>query len=308
MGIRLFITGAGGYLGGVLAAGLATLPGVTGVTGMVNRSRPAMPLPDNVKLIELDVRSPELADAMAGHDVVIHSAFVVQWLKRMPAAVRDEINLGGTRNVAQAAVKNRAARLLYASSCAVYDPRAVHGKENVSEEAPLNQGDTPMYYWNSKAIAERLLLAALAGSGVILTRFRMSYIIGPYNRATAPGFRANAVLFPGYNPRTQFVHEDDVVQAFALALRAELPGAFNVVPDDAIPMADAFKLMGAQPRRIPIWLARLVSFVRWNYLDSPTHPSWVRATLVDFTSSNAKLKATGWTPRYTSVEAIRSAL
>ncbi len=308
MGIRLVITGAGGYLGSVLTARLVTLPEVTAVTGMVNRSRPAMPLPDNVRLVELDVRSPELADAMAGHDVVIHSAFIVQWLKRMPAAVRDEINLGGTRNVAHAAVKNRVERLLYASSCAVYDPRYADGKENVSEEAPLNQGDTPMYYWNSKAIAERLLVAALAGSGIVLTRFRMSYIIGPHNRATVPGFRANAVLFPGYNPHTQFVHEDDVAQAFALALRTDLPGAFNVVPDDAIRMADVFKLMGAQPRRIPVWLARLVSFIRWNYLDSPTHPSWVRATLIDFTSSNAKLRAAGWSPRYTSAEAIRSAL
>lgn len=308
MGIRLFITGAGGYLGSVLTARLATLPEVTAVTGMVNRSRPAMPLPDNVRLVELDVRSPELADAMAGHDVVIHSAFIVQWLKKMPAAVRDDINLGGTRNIARAVIKNRGARLIYASSGAVYDPRYAHGKEALTEEAPLNGGDTPMYYWNSKAIAERLLVKELAGHKAVLTRFRMSYIIGPHNRATVPGFRTNAVLFPGYNPRTQFIHEHDVAQAFALALRTDLPGAFNVVPDDAIRMADVFKLMGAQPRRIPVWLARLVSFIRWNYLDSPTHPSWVRATLVDFTASNAKLRAAGWAPRYTSAEAIRSAL
>src|SRR3990172_9547132 len=101
MGIKVFITGAGGYLGSVLATQLAGMPEVDSITGVVNHTLPPSPLPDKVNLIKMDIRSPELADAMSEHDFVIHSAFIVQWLTNMPAAVRDDINFNGTRNVAQ---------------------------------------------------------------------------------------------------------------------------------------------------------------------------------------------------------------
>jgi nucleoside-diphosphate-sugar epimerase len=308
MGIKVFITGAGGYLGRVLATQLSGMPEIESITGAVNNTLPPSSLPDKVNLIKMDIRSPELADAMSGHDFAIHSAFIVQWLANMPAAVRDDINFNGTRNVAQAAVKNKVRGFLHASSVAAYDPIQAQGKENLGEDCPLGKGDSPMYYWNSKALAEKILSEIVTPSGIALTLFRISYIIGPCNYATVPGFRENAVLFPGYNPRAQFVHENDVAEAFAQAIRTDMPGAFNVVTDDSIRLSDIYKIIGAKPMTIPVWLARLVAFVRWRYLGSPTHPSWVQATLVDFSASNAKLKATGWAPRYNCAEAIRTAL
>jgi nucleoside-diphosphate-sugar epimerase len=308
MGIKVFITGAGGYLGSVFATQLASMPEIDGITGVVNNTLPPSPLPDKVNLIKMDIRSPEIADAMSGHDFVIHSAFIVQWSANMPAAVRDDINFNGTRNIAQAAVKNKVRGFLHASSVAAYDPIQAQGKENLGEDCPLGKGDSPMYYWNSKALAERILSEIVIPSGIALTLFRISYIIGPCNYATVPGFRNNAVLFPGHNPRAQFVHEDDVAQAFAQAIRTDMPGAFNVVPDDSIRLSEIYKIIDAKPMTIPVWLARLVALVRWRYLGSPTHPSWVQATLVDFSASNAKLKATGWTPHYKCAEAIRTAL
>ena len=127
MGIKVFITGAGGYLGSVLATQLASMPEIDGITGVVNNTLPPSPLPDKVNLIKMDIRSPEIADAMSGHDFVIHSAFIVQWSANMPAAVRDDINFNGTRNVAQAAIKNKVRGFLHASSVAAYDPIQVQG-------------------------------------------------------------------------------------------------------------------------------------------------------------------------------------
>ena len=308
MGIKVSITGAGGYLGSVLATQLASMPEIDGITGVVNNTLPPSPLPDKVNLIKMDIRSPEIADAMSGHDFVIHSAFIVQWSANMPAAVRDDINFNGTRNVAQAAIKNKVRGFIHASSVAAYDPIQVQGKENLGEDCSLGKGDSPMYYWNSKALAERILSEIVIPSRIALTLFRISYIIGPCNYATVPGFRENAVLFPGHNPRAQFVHENDVAQAFAQAIRTDMTGAFNVVPDDSIRLSDVYKTIGAKPMTIPVWLARLIAFVRWRYLGSPTHPSWVQATLVDFSARNAKLKATGWTPHYKCADAIRTAL
>ncbi|MBI5825640.1 MAG: NAD-dependent epimerase/dehydratase family protein [Chloroflexi bacterium] len=273
MGIKVFITGAGGYLGSVLATQLACMPEVDSITGVINNTLPPSPLPDKVNLVKIDIRSPEIADAMSGHDFVIHSAFIVQWLANMPAAVRDDINFNGTRNVAQAAIKNKVRGFIHASSVAAYDPIQAQGKENLGEDCLIGKGDSPMYYWNSKALAERILSEVVTPSGIALTLFRISYIIGPCNYATVPGFRENAVLFPGYNPCAQFVHENDVAQAFAQAIHTDMPGAFNVVPDDSIRLSEIYKIIDAKPMTIPVWLARLVAFVRWRYLGSPTHPS-----------------------------------
>lgn len=308
MGIKVFITGVSGYLGSVLTGYLASLPEIDGITGVINKNTPPSPLPPKVKLIKMDIRSPELVDAMAGHDFVAHSAFVVLWPATMPAAVRDDINFNGTRNVAQAAIKNHLRGFIYASSLAAYDQVYALEKENISEEYPIGKGDTSVYYWNSKAISEKLLTEVLEPSKVTLTILRISYIIGPQNHTTVPSFRKIAANFAGHDPHLQFIHEDDVAKAFAQALRGNMTGAFNVVPDDSVRLADVYKTIGAKPMTVPIWLARLVSFIRWKYFGAPLHSSWVQATLADFSASNAKLKTTGWKANYNSMEAIKTAL
>jgi Nucleoside-diphosphate-sugar epimerases len=308
MGLKVFVSGASGYLGNVLVAHLAAMPEVEHITGLSNNALQPAPFSPKVNFVKMDIRSPELAGVIAGHEVVIHTAFLVQWISRMPAAVRDDINLRGTRNLAQAAVESRAQKVIYASSISAYDPLLVQGTDDVKEEFPTGKGDSSMYYWNNKAIAENILTEILGPSGIMLTSLRLSYIIGPRNRITVAGFRENAANFRGRDPRAQFVHEEDVAEAFGQAVLADMPGAFNAVPDGNIRLSEVYEIIGAKPITVPLWLAHLITFVRWQYLGSPVHPSWIRSALVDATLSNAKLKAAGWRPRYSSRDAILAAI
>lgn len=306
--MRIFLTGASGYLGSLLADRLAALPEVENITGIATKL-PTAPLPAKVKFIQMDIRSLELTKVMAGHDAVVHTACVVLWPAKMPAKERDDINFNGIRNMAQAALANKVSRFVHTSSMAAYNPELGRGKSDVSENFPIGNGNSPFYYWNAKAAAERTLSEIFARTSTVLTCFRPIYIIGPRNRVNVKSYRENAVKFPGCNPRRQFIHEEDVVSAFIQALRSDMPGAYNVVPDDFIRMNDVWKIVGAKfVPSMPVWLASLVAGIRWRFLGSPIHPSWVREILVDFTGSNAKLKSTGWKPRYDSVEALRSAL
>ncbi len=208
-----------------------------------------------------------------------------------------------------AALANKVRRFIHTSSMAAYDPRLARGKSDVTEDFPTGNGDSPFYYWNAKAAAERVLAEMFAGSGAVLTFFRPIYIIGPRNRANAKSYRKNAVNFPGCNPRRQFIHEEDVAAGFVRALRTDMPGAYNMVPDDFIRMSDVWRIAGAKfVPTVPVWLASAVAGLRWRLLGAPFHPSWVRDILVDFTGSNARLKRTGWKPSYSSEEALRSAL
>ena len=305
--MRVFLTGANGYVGRVLTEQLVRRPEIQHVTG-IGLTQPPAPASEKFQFTHLDIRSPELAAAMAGHDVVIHTACVVLWPAAMPARERDDINLQGTRNVARAAAANRIRRFIHTSSMAVYDPAQVRGQSDVTEHFPLGRGVSPYYYWNAKALAEPGV-SEILGAGTLLTCLRPIYIIGPHNQPVVASYRKNAVRFPGRNPRRQFIHEDDVAAAFILALFHDLPGAYNVVPDDCLRLNDVWKMVGVKfAPTLPLPLARWLTFLRWRFLGSPIHPSWVADMLMDFTGSNARLKQAGWTPRYGSAAALQSAV
>jgi nucleoside-diphosphate-sugar epimerase len=178
----------------------------------------------------------------------------------------------------------------------------------VTEDFQLGQGDSPFYYWNAKAVAERVLTEVL-GTAMVLTFLRPIYIVGPRNRSIVKSYRENAVKFLGQNPRRQFIHEEDVAAAFIRAVHTDMPGAFNVVPDDFMRLNDVWKIVGRKfvPTISP-GVARWITAIRWRYFASPIHPSWVQDILVDFTGSNAKLKSLSWKPRYSSKQALCSAL
>jgi len=306
--MRVFLTGASGYLGSVLAEHLAQEAEIESITG-IDIAPPKNTLPPKVSFVEMDTRSPDLEKAMAGHDVVVHTAFIVQWLAKMSAAERDDINLSGARNVAQAAIANKVKRFVHASSVAAYDTEAVQGKENVDEAFPVGKGNSFFYYANGKAMAERTLNKVLGSSHAIFTALRPYYIMGPHNTATVEYLRASAASYRDGNPRLQYVHEDDVASAFVQAVKTDLPGAYNVAPDDWFRWNDTVRIIDKDPSKaIPSWLARMVLGFTWRFLGASSHPSWVRCLFADFVVSNAKLRATGWSPQYSCEEALRAAL
>jgi nucleoside-diphosphate-sugar epimerase len=60
-----------------------------------------------------------------------------------------------------------------------------------------------------------------------------------------------------------FIHIDDAAAATALAVERGAPGVYNVVDDDPAPVSEWLtylaEVLGAKPpRRVPVWLARLI--------------------------------------------------
>lgn len=305
--MRVFLTGVNGYLGRVLAEHFAREPAIAAVTGIDVHAPPS--LPAKTTFVRLDVRSPQLAAAVAGHDVVVHTAFVVAWPHRMPAAERDDVNLHGTVNVARAAVAGQVRRFVYSSSDAAYDQHLLKGRSGVTEDFPLGRGDASSYYCNAKAALERTLTDLVPPAGIALTMFRPGYIMGPRNTTTIASLRSTAVKLIGHDPRSQHVHEYDVATAFTQAVLTDLPGAYNLVPDDSVRLSEVQRILGIRHHLpVPVWLARRIMYASWRWFGSTTHASWLDVMLADFTLSNAKLRATGWAPRYGSVESLRSAL
>lgn len=174
-------------------------------------------------------------------EVVVHLAAQASVPRSIIDPVRDwEVNVDGTRRVAEAALAAGARRVISASSAAVYgDPAELPLREG-SRTEPVNP------YGSSKLAAEGALAGSLAHTDTDHASMRFSNVYGPRQDAEGEGGvvaifcaelaagRAPRILGTGEQTR-DFVYVADVVTALIAAAEyegvlADAPGgsAFNV--------------------------------------------------------------------------------
>jgi nucleoside-diphosphate-sugar epimerase len=299
--MRIFLTGASGFIGGALCGRL--LDGGHEVAGLVRRvgSEPA-----GVRGVSGDLGdSARLRRVLAEErpDCVIHLAAEIASQRSEPKL--REVNVAGTERLLDAC-------LALSDGDPAGGPRVVFSSTVVTGQAhgALLTEDEPLPvqtpYGRSKQEGERLVL----GCGLPAVVVRPSHVYGPggwYADELIPRLRQPgrfAVIGRGEN-LWDVVHVDDVVAALLLAVeRAPAGGIYHVVDDEPISFYDFMALsaetlgVGA-PRRIPAALARIVAGA--NAVDAAVRSA---------RSSNAKIKAElGWRPRFaTAREGVPDAL
>lgn len=115
------MTGGAGFIGSRIASELAPDNDVLVLDDFSSGSPEN--LPDSVELIESDVREEEtVRETVEGADLIFHEAAEVSVQRSIERPQRsNDINVGGTLNVLEAA-RDSNARVVFASSCAIYGP------------------------------------------------------------------------------------------------------------------------------------------------------------------------------------------
>jgi nucleoside-diphosphate-sugar epimerase len=261
-----------------------------------------------------------LAALFDGADVAVHLAFAIFGSREETRRV----NLEGSHNVFEAAVAAGVKRLVYASSVAAYGFHA-DNPQPITEAVPARGSDS-FYYSAQKAELESVLTEVLTGSETEAYVFRPCIVAGP--RATMlvrqivrsarlgdplPSLRRGLGRLPLARPvlpdsgiPIQLVHHDDVAAGLAAAIAGEGdPGAYNLVGEGEIGVADIARSIGWRSFRVPgpavglgTGLAHRLSFV------SP-QLEWAAAfaTPVLMDASKARL-ALGWNPRFDAPETL----
>jgi nucleoside-diphosphate-sugar epimerase len=306
--MRVFIAGGSGAIGARLVPKLVDAG--HSVTALTRTPRKA-------EAIERAGAEPVVGDALdrdavvgavreASPEVVVHQLTALSGLSGNPRkfdrefALTNRLRTDGTDNLLAGAI-TAGARRFVAQSFAGW-PYAREGGPVKTEDDPL---DTSRPIGGLAAIAAiRYLESSVTGAeglaGVVL---RYGGFYGPGTslaRDSNDSFletirKRRFPILDGGTGVWSFVHIDDAATATLAAVERGAPGIYNIVDDDPAPVSEwlpAFaEAIGAPPpRRVPVWLGRLVG-----------GPIAVSLMTEIRGASNAKAKRElGWQPAHPS--------
>lgn len=239
-GKRVLITGGSGFIGGAIADTLRTDNDVR-----VLDTDPAPASPDDVRVIEGDVRDREVVDgAVEDVDVVFHQAAVVSVAQSVADPMESHtVNATGTLQVLEAA-RRHGSRVVGASSAAIYGH---------PEQVPIAETDSLVpsspYGLNKLALDHYLrLYHELYDMDTVGLRYFNVYGPGQTGGDYAGVIEAfleqaqvgDPLTVHGDGEQTRdFVHIDDVVRANILAAETDAVGtAYNVGTGHSVTIAD----------------------------------------------------------------------
>lgn len=248
--MKITISGASGLIGRRL---LKTLGG-NGHTLQVLSRHAGTNMPGNVKVFAWDPAKGEPpAESLRDADAVVHLAgepVAQRWTDEVKRRIRDS-RVAGTRNLVQAMAKleRKPAALVCSSAIGYYGSR---GDEILPESAAAGTGFLAEVCvdWEKEA-------AEAAALGVRVVRMRTGLVLDARGGALArmlPPFKmgAGGKLASGRQWQS-WIHVDDLVGLYKLAIETALAGAVNGVAPYPVTNADFTKALAAAVHRPAIF-------------------------------------------------------
>jgi UDP-glucose 4-epimerase len=292
------ITGASGYLGSALVRLLDADPSITRIVG-IDVAEPSF-TGRNFEFYSMDIRSPDLAGVVRDCDALVHLASV----HADPDDIED-VNVGGTRCVCDAAGRGNVKKLIFASSHSVY---GVHADNNfpLTEDSPVRP-NPENFYARSKAEAEQVVsYFAKEHPDVVVTTLRFAWISGPNLPTSHARMVDSKVSFviAGYEVPIQTVHEDDAAAATAFVLARDVPGTFNVCADGSVSSPD--EIFGQRRVTLPLDKAkRVLDRTAAAGLSPPG--SQMALLMYPQVMANDALRAAGFAPSHSARSTLEAA-
>lgn len=250
--MSVVVTGAGGYIGTHLVAALRREG--ADVVAMVRPGR-RTPLPEGLAVVEGDVTDPaSLPGCLHRDDRVVHLACLALQPSEEDPEHAFATNTFGTFNVLRAAAAAGVARVVLASSSAVYGrpqaatmdehhptrPTAVYGATKLAGEAFV-----PTFACTATAGAAVLRLFNVFGKAADgRPRPTFETLIAERARASLP------VTVSSTEEARDFVHVGDVVGALVAAVRSSVEGVYNIGSGRATRLHDLALAAGVAPANL----------------------------------------------------------
>jgi nucleoside-diphosphate-sugar epimerase len=245
--MRCMVTGSTGFIGSSLVKELLKL-NVTVHVLVRSKQKLAAEILNHVTVFEGELHDSSLLDAaMKGCDHVFHLAgSTVIWSKDKTLASR--INVEGTRNILEAAVRNHIKKVVFTSTAGTLPPSA--DDKPVDENAPA-----PTVYLTDYELSKRqaeLVCADFATRGLDVVIVNPTRVYGPglLNKSNSVTILIKKYIngtwrfIPGAGSQTgNYVYIGDVVQGHLLALEKGRSGERYILGGENISFNRLFEIM-----------------------------------------------------------------
>jgi nucleoside-diphosphate-sugar epimerase len=327
--MKIFITGAGGFLGKRIVKSLLEAKCNDLVLG-IRQAKSVDPLKAvtdsfpqaNVRLVQANLMNPsQLADAFDGVDMIIHCA---AGMKGAPADMFMN-SVIASRNMLDAAVAAKVKRIVLISSFAVYNTSEIASNSVVDESTPIEpNGVSKGIYAYAKVQQENLFVEYQRKYGFESIIIRPGVIFGPgggglSSRVGIGAFGRFSSL--GGNALLPLTYVDNCADAVVhTALHAPSGTAYNSVDDD-IPTCKEFLSLyrkKVEPLKVVplpypalLWASKMIEGYHKKskgQLPAVLTPYVVKSMFRPFKYSNSALKAVGWKPKVSMEESFKLTL
>lgn len=302
---RILVTGAATHWGGRLARALERDPAVEAIVA-VDREDPVVEL-ERTEFVRVGMQHQLLRRILraARIDTVVDTRLVVDSPTATARAAHENNVIGTMELLAACASAEIVPGVVFKSSAHWYG---------------CNQDDPAFFTEDmgrrhaARTALERDIVEAEAAVGEYAERhpglpvavLRFANVLGPGLRTSHSdvlGLRAVPAIL-GFDPRYQFLHEDDVVGCVEHALRADLAGVYNCAADGVLAWSEVIGLLGKLPAPFlaPWGTGAAAAALRPLGLRFP--PEMLRQLRFGRGLDNRQLKATGYRYRYTTRETV----
>jgi UDP-glucose 4-epimerase len=303
---RILITGLSTHWGGRIAQALEHDPSVEAIVG-IDTDDPRREL-ERTEFVRVDIRTPLIRRILgaAAIDTVIDTRLITDPLAA-PVARAHEVNVGDTTSLLEACggPGSPVRKLVFKSSAQYYGSEADDPAFFTEDMAPRHPPRGAIE--RDVVDAEHALRTfAARNPATAVTVLRVTTEVGAELRGSGLALFGLPIVpaVLGFDPRCQFVHEDDVIGALVHFSHHDLPGAYNVAADGVLALSEVAALLGKPLLPIlPPWGTTLAA-AGLRRLGLPVPLEALRELRFGRGLDNRRLKAAGYTYRYTTREAV----
>ncbi|GAB4342219.1 MAG: NAD-dependent epimerase/dehydratase family protein [Candidatus Abyssubacteria bacterium] len=311
-GRRVLLTGTSGFLGSTILKRLKEDPGCEKLVA-VDIKRPPFKL-RKTKYYKLDLTNPR-ADEMLVEimneqkpDIVVHTGFFQRPIEDTTYA--HEVNSVGTMHILSACSESPVRKLVVASRTMVYGAHYDNPHYMTEDYTPRPHMEYE-FQLDKIEIERQLLRFWKSNPDTMVTVLRHCSIMGPSVENCWTHYLSMPVCptVLGYNPLVQFISEDDVIDAFKLAIDEDFPGVFNIVGKRVIPLSMILKL--ANKPRLPMAhiLAKQLFRALWIAKKGPFPPEHLEFLKFHCLADGSRAKEVmGYEAKKTAWEALEEFL
>ncbi len=262
-GRRVLITGISGELAGMLAGELEQRDDVAYLVG-VDTHEPHHDL-TRTEFVRADIRNPLVARVITATEVdtIVHmSTHTAPGSAGGRGPMKEQNVIGAMQLLAAAQKADTVRRFVLKSTTAVYG-------SDYTDPALFREEDTPRVPPKSGYAKDATEIEGYARAfgrrrrDVTLTMLRFANFLGARMNSAMAGFFSLPVLPSvfGYDPRLQFVHEDDAVEVLRRAVTEDHSGVYNVAGPGVLYLSQCSRLSGRPPVPVPMPLVSAVAAV-----------------------------------------------